>query len=155
MNLLEKVLDAELPTPETLSPPEAFVAMIVLATVSDSYLTDEQESYLTCALSHSRPLKNYSQDAICKLLDRILDILWRDDFNTLFNLAKRSLPPELREPAFALAADLVLAEISVTDEEKNFLKDFYQALGIPYDIATQILQVMSIKHQLQLGTGDW
>ncbi|UKO96159.1 tellurite resistance TerB family protein [Nostoc sp. UHCC 0870] len=147
MNLLETVLDAEIPTPELLSLPEAFTAIVLLATVSDSYLTEEQERSLFSALSRSKLLRNYSQDAIHKVLNRTLDILWRDGFNALFNLAKESLPLELREAAFALSADLVWGEGLITDEEKNFLNDFYQALGISFDIATPILQTMLIKNQ--------
>lgn len=147
MNLLDTVLDAEIPTPELLSQSEAFAAIILLATVSDSYLTSEQESAISYMLSSSKLLRHYSQDAIHKLLNRLLDILWRDGFNALFNLAKESLSPELRIAAFALSADLVLGEVSVTDEEKNFLNDFYQALDVSRDIAIQILQATSIKYQ--------
>ncbi|HIK07090.1 MAG TPA: tellurite resistance TerB family protein [Trichormus sp. M33_DOE_039] len=147
MNLLDTVLDAEIPTPELLSQSEAFAAIILLATVSDSYLTSEQESAISYMLSSSKLLRHYSQDAIHKLLNRLLDILWRDGFNALFNLAKESLSPELRIAAFALSADLVLGEVSVTDEEKNFLNDFYQALDVSRDVAIQILQATSIKYQ--------
>jgi tellurite resistance protein len=147
MNLLDTVLDTEIHTPEKLSLPEAFVAIALLATVSDNYLTDEQQRCISCALSRTKLLRNDSQDAIQNLLHKNLDILWRDGFNALFNLAKASLPLELREAAFAVSADLVLSQDSITDEEKNFLNDFYQALGISRDIATQILQTMSIKNQ--------
>jgi hypothetical protein len=147
MNLLDTVLDAEIPTPELLSQSEAFAAIVLLATLSDNYLTNEQERTISYMLSRSKLLRRYSQDAIHKLLNRILDILWRDGFNALFNLARESLSPELRIAAFALSADLVLGEALVTDEEKNFLNDFYQALDISRDIAIQILQATSIRHQ--------
>ncbi|MCF4968332.1 tellurite resistance TerB family protein [Nostoc sp. CMAA1605] len=147
MNLLDTVLDAEIPTPELLGESEAFAAIVLLATVSDSYLTNEQERHISYILSRSKPLRGYSPDTIHKLLHRILDILWQDGFNALFNLAKESLSPELRTAAFALSADLVLGEASVTDEEKNFLNDFYQALDISRDLAIQILQATAIKYQ--------
>ncbi|AFY49517.1 hypothetical protein Nos7524_3737 [Nostoc sp. PCC 7524] len=146
MNLLDAVLGKETQALDILSPAEAFAAIALMSTVFDSYMTDEQERHVTSVLSQSKPLKHYTQEAIHKLLQRILDILWRDGFNALFNLAKEALSPELREAAFAVAADLVLGEGLVTDEEKNFLNDLYQALGISRDIATQILQVMSIKN---------
>ncbi len=64
----------------------------------------------------------------------------------MFNAAKESLPHDLREIAFAVATDLVLADGTVTEEEQNFLNDLYQALGISSEIALQIVQVMSIKN---------
>ncbi|WP_066377488.1 MULTISPECIES: tellurite resistance TerB family protein [unclassified Anabaena] len=146
MNLLDAVLSKETLAPEILSPAEAFAAIVLMSTLCDSYLSDEQQYHLTSVLSRTKLLRNYSPQAIYQLLQKNLDILWRDGFNALFNLAKASLSPELREAAFAVAADLVLGEGLVTEEEKIFLNDLSQALGISRDIATQILQVMSIKN---------
>ncbi|QLE58492.1 tellurite resistance TerB family protein [Nostoc sp. TCL26-01] len=147
MNLLDTVLGRENPAPEVLSSAEAFVAIVLLATASDGYMSHEQEHSVSCVLSQSRLLRNYSQDTIKNLCDRILSILRHDGFNVLFNLAKDSLSVDLRETAFAVATDLVFSEGCVTDEEISFLHDLYQALSISHDIAVRILQTMSVKNQ--------
>jgi uncharacterized tellurite resistance protein B-like protein len=81
------------------------------------------------------------------MFDKLLAILRRDGIDVLFNAAKKSLPDDLREAAFAVATDLVLADGVVSQEERDFLNDLYQALGISSDIATQIVQVMLIKNR--------
>ncbi|MBD2251163.1 tellurite resistance TerB family protein [Nostoc parmelioides] len=148
MNLLDTFLGRENQAPEVLSSTEAFVAIVLLATAPDGYLSYEQERSISCELSRSKPLRNYSTEAIAQLCEKTLIILRRDGFNALFNLAKESLSPELREAAFAVASDLVLSENHVTEEETNFLNDLYQALGISPDIAIRILQTMSLKNQI-------
>lgn len=148
MNLLNTFLGRENQAQEVLSPAEAFVAIVLLATASDGYLSREQEVSILCELSRSKPLRNHTTDEIAQFCESTFNILRQDGFNALFNLAKESLSMDLREVAFALVSDLVLSESLVTKEEINFLNDLYQALGVSPDIATQILQTMSLKNQI-------
>jgi hypothetical protein len=149
MNLLDTFLGRENQAPESLSSAEGFVAIVLLATASDGNLSDAQERSILGELSRSRPLRNYSTDAIAQLCNKNFIILQRDGFNALFNLAKESLSLDLREAAFAIASDLVLSESHINEEELNFLNDLYQALSISPDIGTRILQAMSLKNQIQ------
>jgi hypothetical protein len=80
------------------------------------------------------------------MFDKLLDTLRRYGINALSNSAKESLPYDLREAAFAVATDLVLADGLLTQEEQDFL-NLYQDLGISADITTQIVQVMWIKNR--------
>lgn len=80
------------------------------------------------------------------MFDKLLDNLRRYGINALFNSAKESLPYDLREAAFAVATDLVLADDLLTQEEQDFL-NLYQDLGISADITTQIVQAMWIKNR--------
>ncbi|BCL35478.1 tellurite resistance TerB family protein [Nostoc sp. MS1] len=149
MNLLDTFLGRENQAPESLSSAEAFVAIVLLATASDGYLSDAQERSILGELSRSKPLRNYSTDAIAQICNKIFIILRRDGFNALFNLAKEFLSSDLREAAFAVSSDLVLSESHINEEEINFLNDLYQALGIYPEIATKILQAMLLKNQIQ------
>ena len=91
--------------------------------------------------------KSYPHEMMNRLFEKILGILQGDGFNALFNAARDSLSQDLREAAFAVATDLVLAEGIVGEEEKNFLNDLYQALGVSSEIAIQIVQVILIKNR--------
>ncbi|MCC5638503.1 tellurite resistance TerB family protein [Nostoc sp. CHAB 5844] len=147
MNLLDTVLGKENQAPEVLTSTEAFAAIALVAITSDAVLSEQQVRSISAVLLRLKLFNSYSEDLINQLLEKNLSILRRDGFNTLFNTAKQSLSPELREAAFAVAADLVMTESIVTEEEKNFLNDLYQALDIPCDIALKILQVLMIKNQ--------
>ncbi|MBD2597350.1 Tellurite resistance protein TerB [Nostoc sp. MBR 210] len=147
MNLVDTILGKENQAPERLTSAEAFAAIVLVAVTSDAVLSEQQVRSICSALSRLKLFSSYSEDLIKKLLEKNLNILRCDGFNALFNAAKESLSPELREVAFAVAADLVMTESVVTEEEKNFLNDLYQALDIPRDNAIKILQVLMVKNQ--------
>ncbi|MBD2516631.1 tellurite resistance TerB family protein [Nostoc sp. FACHB-973] len=147
MGLLDAVLVTESQTQPVLNSAEAFAVIVLTATAPDGYLSVEQANSITCVLSRTKLFKSYPQQMIKSMFDQILSIFQGDHFNTLFNVAKDSLSQDLREAAFAVATDLVLAEGIVAEEEKNFLNDLYQALGVSSEIAIQIMQVILIKNR--------
>ncbi|MEH2301740.1 tellurite resistance TerB family protein [Nostoc sp.] len=147
MGLFDAVLGTESQTQAALNPEEAFAVIILVATASDGYLSVEQANSITSVLSRTKLFKSYPHEMMNRLFDKILGILQGDDFNTLFDAAKNSLSQDLREAAFAVATDLVLAEGIVTEEEKYFLNDLYQALGVSSEIAIKIVQVILIKNR--------
>ncbi|MCC5615997.1 tellurite resistance TerB family protein [Nostoc sp. CHAB 5836] len=147
MGLFDAVLGTENQTQTALNPPEAFAVIILTATASDGYLSVEQANSITFVLSRMKLFKSYSYEMMNGLFDKILGILQGNGFNALFDAAKDSLSQDLRESAFALATDLILAEGIIAEEEKNFLNDLHQALGVSSEIAIQIVQVMLIKNR--------
>ncbi|MBG1241437.1 tellurite resistance TerB family protein [Nostoc sp. NZL] len=147
MGLFDAVLGTESQTQTALNPAEAFAVIILMATASDGSLSVEQANSITSVLSRMKLFKSYPHEMMNSLFEKILGLLQGDGFNTLFNAAKDSLSQDLREAAFAVATDLVLAEGIVAEEEKNFLNDLYQALGISSKIAIQIVQVILIKNR--------
>jgi tellurite resistance protein len=147
MGLFDAVLGTESQTQSALNPAEAFTVIILTATASDGYLSVEQANSIISVLSRMKLFKSYPHEMINRLFDNILGILQGDGFNALFNAAKDSLSQDLREAAFAVATDLVLAEGIIPEEEKNFLNDLYQALGVSSEIAIQIVQVILIKNR--------
>lgn len=147
MGLFDAVLGSESQTQTALNPEEAFAVIILMATASDGYLSVEQANSITSVLSRMELFKSYPHEMMNRLFEKILGILQGDGFNALFNAAKDSLSQDLREAAFAVATDLVLAEGIVDEEDKNFLNDLCQALGVSREIAIQIVEVILIKNR--------
>ncbi|MUG94374.1 Tellurite resistance protein TerB [Scytonema sp. UIC 10036] len=147
MGLFDKVFGAQSQVYDILTPAEAFAAITLAATASDGYLSDEEARSVSATLSRMKLFRSYSNDVINRMFDKLLGILRRDGLDALFNLAKESLPYDLKEAAFAVAADLVLADGIVTREEQDFLNDLCHSLDISRDIATQIVEVMVIKNR--------
>ncbi|MBD2522664.1 tellurite resistance TerB family protein [Nostoc sp. FACHB-133] len=147
MSLFNAVLGTENQTQAALNSAEAFAVIVLAATASDGYLSVEQANSITFVLSRMKLFTGYPHEMMNRLFDQILGILKGDGFNALFDAAKDSLSQDLREVAFAVATDLVLAEGVVAEEEKSFLNDLYQALGVSREIALQIMQVILIKNR--------
>ncbi|MEH2095779.1 tellurite resistance TerB family protein [Nostoc sp.] len=147
MGILDAVLGTENQNQAALNPAEAFAVIVLMATASDGYLSVEQANSITFVLSRMKLFKSYPHEMMDRLFDKILAILQGDGFNALFDAAKDSLSQDLREAAFAVATDFVLAEGIVAEEEKNFLNDLYQALDVSSERAMQIVQVILIKNR--------
>jgi hypothetical protein len=147
MGLFDKMFGTQSQVKETLSPAEAFAAITLAAVAWDGNLSEEESGYLSTKLSRMKLFRSYPKDVIGRMFDKLLGMLRREGFNSLFEVAKASLTEELREAAFATATDLILLDGIAAEEEQNFLNDLYQALGVPNQIATQILEVMLIKNR--------
>ncbi|AFY99549.1 tellurite resistance TerB family protein [Calothrix sp. PCC 6303] len=132
---------------EVFSPAEAFAAIALLAVGSDGYPSDEETKKVSMALSWTKLFSTYSTEVVDQILEKLLKILHREGFNTLFETAKESLSFELRESAFAVAADIMLMNDAITQDEQGFLKDLYHYLGLNEQVANQIIDVMLMKNR--------
>ncbi|KAB8335577.1 Tellurite resistance protein TerB [Scytonema tolypothrichoides VB-61278] len=147
MGLFDKMFGRESQVQEALSQAEAIAAIALAATASDGNLCDEQARGILSVLSSMKLFRYYSNDEINRMFEKLLNILRWEGINALFHSAKESLPYDLRETAFAIATDLVLADGVSPQEELEFLNDLSQDLGISGYIAIQIVQVMLIKNR--------
>ncbi|MBW4596395.1 MAG: tellurite resistance TerB family protein [Brasilonema angustatum HA4187-MV1] len=147
MGLFDKMFGGESQVQEALSQPEAIAAIALAATASDGNLSDEQARGILSLLSGMKLFRYYSNDEINRMFEKLLNILKWEGINALFHSAKESLPYDLRETAFAIATDLVLADGVSPQEELEFLNDLSQDLGISGYIAIQIVQVMLVKNR--------
>ena len=148
MGLFDGIFNAEKGITEVvLSPAESFAAICLVAIASDGYLSDQEGKEMTMLLSRMQLFRSYSSDVMQRLMDKLMSLLKQQGPSSLINLAKASLPHDLRPTAFALATDLVLVDGAVTSQEQAFLDDLYRILEIPGDTALQIVQVMTIKNR--------
>ncbi|MFQ3628974.1 MAG: tellurite resistance TerB family protein [Cyanobacteriota bacterium] len=147
MGLFDRMFGVQNTVQETFSPAEAYAAIALAAVASDGYLADEELSGLMNTLNRMQLFRSYSSDIMRRMFDKLFSILRRDGIGVLFAIAKDSLPFELKESAFAVATDLVLADGRITQEEQQFLDDLYQALGVSEAAAEKIVDVMLIKNR--------
>jgi hypothetical protein len=148
MGLFDSVFETEThQTTAMLSPAEAFAGIALIAIAADGYLSEQEGQDMTLTLSRMHLFRSYSADVMHRMFDKLLALLKQQGPGDLLNLAKASLPQDLRETAFAIATDLILSDGTVTPQEQSFLDDLYRILEIPGDTALQIVQVMNIKNR--------
>ena len=131
----------------TLNAAEAFACVALVAISADGYLSEQEGRDMIASLSRMQLFKEYSNEGMHQLCDRLLGLLKQHGPGVLIKQAKQSLPDDLRETAFAIATDLVLSDKTVTTQEQAFLDDLYRILEIPGATALQIVQVMNIKNR--------
>jgi uncharacterized tellurite resistance protein B-like protein len=147
MGLFDRMFSTQTQVQELLSPAEAYAAITLVAIAADGYLSDEELEGFTANLNRMQLFKHYSGDVMQRMFDKLFGILRREGPDALFNAAKSSLPYEMAASAFAVAADLMMADGVVTESEQNFLNLLYEALEIPDETAVKIVEVMMIKNQ--------
>ena len=147
MGLFDKIAGGRKQTQTTLGPAEAFAAIALIAVAADGYATDSESLAISTTLSRMQLFRSYPVDVMRKMLDKLLGILQREGVDILFNAAMATLPDELKETAFAVATDIVLADGEVTEEEEKLLNDLYRALEVSEETAIKIIDVMMIKNK--------
>lgn len=147
MGLFDKIRGTRPQSQVTFGPAEAFAAIALVAVASDGYIAEPEVRVLSTTLNRMQLYRSYPDDVMRRMIDKLLGILQRDGAGVLFNAATTALPDDLRETAFAVATDIVLADGVVTDEEENLLNDLYRVLDISEETAVKIIDVMMIKNK--------
>ena len=147
MGLFDKLTGARRQSQATLGPAESFAAIALISVAADGYAADSELQAIGTTLSRMQLFRSYPNDVMKKMFDRLLSILQREGVDALFNSAMAGLPHDLKETAFAVATDIVLADGEVTAEEEKLLNDLYHALEISEELALKIIDVMLIKNK--------
>lgn len=126
---------------------EAFAAILVIAMAADGYATEEEIRTLRSDLYRMQLFSRYDAEEMTKLLEKLLHLLQKRGTEALFEGARNSLPPDLRDTAYAVAADLVLSDGTFAEEEKEFLDRLAVGLEIDGAIADMLVKAMVIKNK--------
>ncbi len=146
MGLFDEMFNQPSESPP-LNPAEAIAAICLVAIAADGYLSEQEGREMDMLLSRMRLFKSYSNDMIGRMKDSLLNQLKQYGPGRLVENAKAAMPSELAPTAFALAADLVLADGTVTAQEQAFLDDLYRILELSGEQALRIVEVMTIKNR--------
>lgn len=148
MGLLDNAFQKSTPDGTiTLSSPESFAAILVIAMAADGYATDEEVRTLRDSLYRMQLFKRFDEEHMVKMIDKLLDIMRQQGPDALFQAAQASLPNDLRETAYAVAADMTLTDGTFDESEKDFLGELAVALAIPADTADLLIHAMTIKNR--------
>jgi hypothetical protein len=147
MSNINDLLTGQQPSPITLTKREAFAVLALSMARVDGSFGEEEKQYLAWSLMKVK-LQEPERPLDFKKLTSMLDT---HGPARLIEAAKAVLSPELRETAFALAADLALADRLVQKTEREYLIELYQGLEVAEDVALKIIEVMMIRHRGETG----
>lgn len=83
-----------------------------------------------------------------RLIDRVKRLLEQQDPPVVIDIAVKTIPGRLRPSAFAIVADLLLADGKIDARERRFLQRLAENFRIPVRSATEVIEVMLIKNHL-------
>jgi hypothetical protein len=129
-----------------LTPHEAYAGILVAATACDGHFADDEVSSVVSSLTRMKLFQRLNEKQFGGMLDKLVGIIKRSGVPALVKRCLESLPPDLKDTAFANACNIVLADGVAEEAEKQFINDLQQQLGIDVNTGKAIVQVMVIKN---------
>jgi tellurite resistance protein len=126
---------------------EGFAGILLAAAAADGHIADEEARGLWSAIERMKLFSSYTPDKFSKLMDTLLKVLKKGGPDALVEKCVPALPERLRSTAFCNAVDIVLADGTVEDEEKELIEKLQTALGVSDNDAKTIINVMIVKNR--------
>ncbi|VTS08780.1 tellurite resistance TerB family protein [Tuwongella immobilis] len=131
----------------TITPQEAYLGILLAANASDGHVSPEEVQGFVTSVIRMKLYSEWNGDKINKAIDKMLGVIKRKGVDETVDSCAKILPEKLHKTVFANAVDLVLADGTVEDEEKEFINRLRQVLGLSGDDAQMIATVMVWKNQ--------
>lgn len=144
MGLFDKVLGS---STDKLNEAEGMAGIALAAIASDGMITEEEAAGLGTTLSRMKLYAGMSNRDINKVFEKLIKVARSEGVDKLIELSSTATRADLKPTAFAVAADLLMADGHVAPEEKKFLEKIQRSLGVGDDLAVKIVEVIAIKNR--------
>lgn len=114
-----------------LDPHSALIYTMVLASAAGSGVTDSELRAIGDIVTHLPIFRDYDNKQLTKTLSACSDLLQKENgLELALKEIKTTLPPRLRETAYALACDVVASDGEASQDELRFLEVLRDGLVI-------------------------
>ena len=127
---------------------EALIALFIAAMNANDHVAREELARAHHLIWSTRRFRRKSGETVGRLIDRMKRLLEEQDAATVTDNAAMAVPVRLRPSAFAVVADLLLADGKIDRGERVFLQRLAVSFGIPSRIAADTVDVMLVKNRL-------
>ncbi len=145
MGLFDKVLGGG--QPAKFNAQEAFIGVTLTAVAADGVINQDEMQALFTALLRMKLFKGANERQMKSMFDHVANLLKSQGAGAVMAASKEALAPEQKQTAFAIAADLILADGVVADSEKKYLDELQKVLEVPDDLALKLVEAMVIKNR--------
>jgi phytoene dehydrogenase-like protein len=130
-----------------LTEAEGFAAIALLAVRADGVVVPEEAAGLATTLARMRLYKGWTSAKVSSTLNKLVELLKKEGNDVVLRVAVASLRDELRETAYAVAADLIMADHVVLDLEEVQLQKIQKELGLSKERAARIFEILMVKNR--------
>ncbi|HUR69563.1 MAG TPA: tellurite resistance TerB family protein [Candidatus Thermoplasmatota archaeon] len=145
MGLFDKVLGST--ATDKLTEAEGMAGIALAAIASDGMITEEEAAGLGTSLARMKLYQGMSNRDVNKVFEKLIKVARTEGVDKLLDLSSNAIRPELKQTAFALAADPLMADGNVAPEEKRFLEKIQKTLLVNDGDAVKIVEVIAIKNR--------
>lgn len=132
----------------TLGLDEALIALFIGAMNANDHVAREELARAHHLIWSTKHFRRKSGETVGRLIDRVKRILEDEDPAAVMAAAARVIPAKLRPPAFAVVADLLLADGKIDARERRFLQRLAADFDMRAAAATHIVDAMLTKNRL-------
>lgn len=127
---------------------EALIALFIGAMNANDHVAPDEAARAHHLIWSARRFRRKSGDTVGKLIQDMRSLVEESDARAVVGRVAKAIPARLRAPAFAVVADLLLADGKLEGRERRFLHGLGSELKLGQDIARQIVDVVVLKNQL-------
>ena len=131
-----------------LEPDEALIALFIGAMNTNDHVAREELARAHHLIWSTRRFQRKSGEAVGRLIDRMRRLLEEQEPAAVMEAAASGIPAKLRPSAFALVADLLLADGRIDAKERKFLRRLAADLNIGARVVNQVIEAMLVKNRL-------
>jgi len=133
---------------------DALVAIAVCAAKVDEEYSSEKADRIA-ALALANPLFSKEIETVKKRVYRLVHSIIPENREKALDLAIKSLPADLKETAFAWAADMIVRNRGLTDAKREFLDELTTELSIKREVAAKILKEVAVIRIREMLFGEY
>ena len=126
---------------------QALITLFIGAMEANDRTTADEAERAQHLIWSTRRFRTRSGDAVGKLIEETRRLVWAGDPGLMVRAA-RAIPRGLRRPAFAVLADLLLADGRLDRRERTFLQRIGTTMALRPDQVRGILETIQVKNQL-------
>jgi tellurite resistance protein len=127
---------------------DALIALFIAAMIANGHVSRQELARAHHLIWSTRRFRRKSGDAVGRLVDRAKARLESGDAASVIVAAAKRIPSPLRLPAYAIVADLLLAEGGIDAREDRFLEQLASSLRLSASRARQVVAAMVVKNEL-------
>jgi tellurite resistance protein len=127
---------------------EALIALFIAAMNANDHVGREELARAHHLIWSTRRFRRKSGETVGRLIERVKRRLEGDDAAVVLERAARAVPGELRPAAFAVVADLLLADGRIDAPERRFLQQLAADFSLPARLATGVIDALLTKNHL-------
>lgn len=146
MGIFDKVFSKET-SAVTLSKREALASIAIAAVASDGDINSQEVQRVAIDLATLRAFRGDDLRNLSETLNKTAGLIKKRGPAPVLQAAKTALSKEECQSGFFIAADLVISDGVIEDQEKKFLEELQATLQIDDSVALKIVEVASIKNK--------
>jgi hypothetical protein len=126
---------------------DALLAISVCAAEVDQKYSSEETDRIVALAVANKMFRN-EIETIEKRVFHLVNSIGAGDRQAAIDRAVKSLPEEMKETAFAWAADVIMADGVLPDESAEFIRKLAAKLSVDSEIAAEIIKFMAIRNRI-------